>query len=56
MPILFSILPSWKPGRSPSTTKALMPRVPLPCSVIAKTVLTWAMPALVMKCFMPFRT
>ena len=55
MPILSSIRPTEKPGKSFSTIKPLMPRVPCSGAVSAKTEVTRAIPPLVIKRFEPLR-
>ncbi len=55
MPIFSSMRPTEKPGKSFSTMKALIPRVPTFGSVIAKMELTCASPPFVMKRFDPLR-
>ena len=56
MPILSSFLPCVWPSRSFSTMNEAWPRWPSSGSTVATTTVTSAMPPLVMKTLVPFRT
>ena len=56
MPIFVSFLPWRRPGVPFGTTNEAWPRWPSSGSTVATTTLTSAIPPLVMKTFVPFRT
>ena len=56
MPILVSLLPWRRPGVSGPITNEAWPRWPSSGSTVATTTCTSAMPPLVMKTLVPFRT